>query len=189
MTLPVQITFHGVPASDALRAAVEKHAAKLERFSKRILGCHVVVEQAGKHHHKGNHYRLQVHLKVAGGDVMATHEPAPEHHSAADPYVVVRDAFKAVQRQLEDHERLLRGAVKQHVPPAHGRVTQIYKAADYGVIQTPEGREIHFHRHSVADDDFDSLVTGNEVRFTEVPGDEGPWASTVHTLGKHHPVG
>lgn len=189
MSIPVQITFHGVEKSEALSDSIRRHAEKLEHFSPRILGCHVVVEQSGRHHHKGNQYRLQVHLKVAGGDIMATRDPAPEHHSAADPYVVVRDAFRAAQRQLEDHERLLRGAVKQHLPPAHGTVARIYKDADYGIILTSEGREIHFHRHSVVEDGFDDLVTGKEVRFTEVPGEEGPWASTVHIVGKHHAAG
>jgi hypothetical protein len=33
-----------------------------------------------------------------------------------DPYVAVRDAFPAVQRQLEDYERERRGDVKRHAP-------------------------------------------------------------------------
>lgn len=189
MTIPLQITFRGMEASDALRASIENHAAKLERFSKVILGCQVVVEPSEHHHHQGNHYRVRVHLKVAGRDIQASRHPAGAHGAAEDPYAMVRDAFDAVRRQLEDHEREHRGAVKTHVVPAHGQVAQIYKDADYGLISTPEGRDIHFHRHSVVDDRFDELVPGSQVRFVEVPGEEGPWASTVHPLGKHHPLG
>lgn len=189
MTIPVQITFRGMEPSEALRASIEKHAAKLEHFSKAVLGCHVVVEAAEKHHHHGNRYHLHVHLKVNGGDIQAGRRPAAEDHASEDPYVVVRDVFDAARRQLEDYERIRRRDVKQHEPAAHGRVAQLYKDADYGIIRTPEGRDVHFHRHSVVDEAFDKLVTGREVRFHEAPGDEGPWASTVHIVGKHHPVG
>jgi cold shock CspA family protein len=37
--------------------------------------------------------------------------------------------------------------------------------------------------------DFDSLVTGENVRFHEEMGDKGPQASTVLVEGKHHVVG
>ncbi len=189
MAIPLQITFHGVEKSEALSESIRRHAEKLEHFSRSILHCHVVVEASERHHHKGNRYRLHVHVKVPGRDIQAGREPATADHTSEDPYVVVRDTFDALRRQLEDYERSRRGAVKTHVPQAHGQVVQLYKDADYGVIRTPEGRDVHFHRHSVTDDAFDSLVTGREVRFHEVPGDEGPWASTVHVVGKHHSVG
>ena len=188
MTIPVQITFRGVDASHALRTTIEEHAQRLERFSKIILGCHVVVEHAEQHHQKGNRFRVRVHLKVAGRDIQASRGPGRENKSYEDIYVAVRDVFDAVRRQLEEHERTHRGDVKAHATPAHGRVEQIYRDADYGVIRTSDGREIHFHRNSVVDTDFDKLVTGREVRFSEVPGEEGPWASTVHLVGKHHPL-
>lgn len=188
MTIPVQITFRGVEASDALKASIEQHAAKLERFSRSVLGCHVVVEPAGKHHRSGNHFHLRIHLKVPGADIQAGRTPAEANRGAEDIYVVVRDTFDAARRQLEDYERRRRYDVKTHEPATHGRVVQIYKDADYGIIRTPEGRDIHFHRHSLPDGKFDSLMTGSEVRFSETAGDEGPWASTVHVVGKHHPV-
>ncbi len=38
------------------------------------------------------------------------------------------------------------------------------------------------------DDNFDALEIGSEVRFVDEPGDDGPQASTVHVMGKHHIV-
>ena len=58
--------------------------------------------------------------------------------------------------------------------------------SDYGRIQTPDGREIYFHRNSVVNSDFDQLEPGLEVRFSEEPGDEGPQATSVQLIGKHH---
>ncbi len=187
MSIPLQVTFRGISESEALRASIEKHAAKLERFSKSILGCHVVVERSEHHHHKGSHYRIRVHLKVEAGDIQASRDPAPQNKASEDPYVAVRDAFDAVRRQLEDHVRMQRGDVKTHLGQSHGRIKRIYKDADYGLLETPDGREIHFHRHSVVDGKFDALDIGHEVRFVEAPGEEGPWASTLHPVGKAHP--
>jgi cold shock CspA family protein len=60
---------------------------------------------------------------------------------------------------------------------------------DYGKIGTTDGREIFFHRNSVIEADFDALSEGMEVRFNEQMGDQGPKATTVHLIGKHHIVG
>jgi cold shock CspA family protein len=38
------------------------------------------------------------------------------------------------------------------------------------------------------DADFDDLEIGDEVRFDEESGDEGPQATTVKLIGKHHIV-
>lgn len=188
MPIPVQITFRDFPGSEALRANIENHAAKLERFSHAVLGCHVVLERSERHR-KGNHYSMHVHLRVPGRDIQAGRGPVAEDRGAEDPYVVVRDTFDAARRQLEDYERTRRHDVKTHHPPLHvGRVAQIYKDAGYGILRTPDGREVHFHRHSLPEGHFDDLTMGAEVRFSDVPGEQGPWASTVYVVGKHHPL-
>jgi cold shock CspA family protein len=57
------------------------------------------------------------------------------------------------------------------------------------LIQTSDGREIYFHRNSLVGAEFDKLEVGTEVRFVEDLGEEGPRATTVHVVGKHHVVG
>lgn len=112
-----------------------------------------------------------------------------DNHAHEDVYVVIRDAFDAMQRQLEDFARRQRGEVKAHEPPLHGRVADLVPMQDYGKIKTPGGREIYFHRNSVLDDAYDKLTDGSEVKFVEESGDEGPQARTVILLGKHHILG
>lgn len=185
MPIPLEVSFHGVPPSAALRDRIARHVAKLERLAPNAISCYVTVEYAGQRHHKGNRYRVHARLLVPGAELNAG-LAAPLNGAHEDPYVVVRDSFDALRRQLEDRVSRERGEVKGHVPPPHGRIARIFPAADYGVIATGDGREIHFHRHSVVDASFDQLDVGREVRFTEVAGDEGPWASTVHPVGKHH---
>ena len=99
------------------------------------------------------------------------------------------DAFREMQRQLQDYARKQRGKVKEHEVPLHGRVISLVPYEDYGKIETPDGREIYFHRNSVLDDAYDKLEVGNEVRFVEEMGEQGPQASTVQVVGKHHIAG
>jgi cold shock CspA family protein len=70
--------------------------------------------------------------------------------------------------------------------PPHGVVSEIVPMMDCGRILSSDGREIYFHRNSVVDEDFDLLEEGDQVWYTEEAGDEGPQASTVHIVGKHH---
>jgi cold shock CspA family protein len=52
----------------------------------------------------------------------------------------------------------------------------------FGYITTVGGREIYFHRNSVINEEFDNLVPGRGVRFSEEMGDKGPQASTIQIL-------
>lgn len=121
MPIPLQITFRGMDASDALRSSIEQHVEKLERFSSNIIGCHVTVEQLERRHRKGNRFNMHVQIQVPGEDIYVSIDPAGENRTFEDPYVTLRDSFSAVKRQLEDYERRRRGEVKRHsIPPKPG---------------------------------------------------------------------
>ena len=188
MQLNPEITFRGFPHSDALEADIREKVDKLDRFFEHIMSCRVVVESGHKHHHKGNIYHVRVALTVPGRELVVSRDPK-QHQAHQDPFVAVRDAFDAARRQLEDYARQLRGDVKSHELPGHGRVVELVPAMDFGRIETPDGRSVYFHRNSVLDADFDKLEEGVEVRFVEEQGEEGPQASTVHIVGRHHIVG
>jgi cold shock CspA family protein len=59
---------------------------------------------------------------------------------------------------------------------------------EYGFLETSDGLEVYFHRNSVPEGRYDELEVGSEVRVivAEKEGDEGPQASTVTPVGKHH---
>lgn len=187
MLIPVQITFRGVDPSPTLEAKIREQAEKLESFFDPITSCRVVVE-ARHHHRKGNLYHVRVDVTVPDAEIVASRDPK-EHHAHEDAYVAARDAFHAVQRRLEDYARQRRGQIKHHHVPTHGRIREIIPAANYGVIESSDGREIRFERGSVIEGKFDGLEAGDEVRFVEVEGAEIPTASTVHPIGKHHVAG
>lgn len=188
MQSPLRITFRHMKHSDAVAANIREKAEKLDQFYENIMSCRVVVEPAHKHKHKGNLYQVRLNVTVPGNELVVTREP-DQHHAHEDIYVSIRDAFDAMRRQLEDFARVQRGNVKAHETPPHGRVSQLTPTENYGTITTSDGREIYFHRNSMVASDFDDLEIGTEVRFAEVQGEQGPTASTVYIVGKHHIVG
>jgi len=161
--------------SPALEAAIRERSEKLEKFCADMIGCHVIVETPHKHHHKGNLYDIRIVVTVPGQEIAVRHTPDAQH-SHEDAFVAVRDAFDSMRRQLEDYVRLRRGKV--YLEPE----------LDYGKIETPDGREIYFHRNSVIDASFDDLVIGAEMRFVEEAGEKGPQATSAYVIGKHHLV-
>lgn len=186
MRLPLQITFRQMEPSPALEARIRELATRLDRFSAHIMSCHVTVEAPHQHQHQGQLYEVHIDLRVPHGELVAhrEHRERPGHE---DVHVALRDAFRAIRRQLEDYEREQRREVKHHEPPQQGLVSEVYPTEDFGRIQSSDGRSIYFHRHSVLGGDFEHLTTGTAVRFVEERGDHGPQASTVHVESRGAP--
>jgi cold shock CspA family protein len=201
----LQITFRNMPPSPAIEQAIREKAAKLDSYHDRILGCHVVVEAPHRRHHKGKAYLVRIDLKVPGGELVVnrarnrlnaaklrdpelagqdleeSHEPS-KLAAHEDIYVAIRDAFDSAGRRLRDFARRRRGEVKAHEPAALARVTRILVDEDYGFLETPDGREIYFHKNSVLQPGFNHLEVGSEVYFAEEVGDKGPKATTVRPI-------
>jgi cold shock CspA family protein len=188
---------------EALEEAIRERTAWLETFHPDIVGCRVLIETPHRHREHGQHVRLRIELSLPGEDVVVSHEPTlhgtlkdvegEAHHKdddvgAVSKYaeVAVREAFDAARRRLQDVARRQRGDVKTHQAPGHGRVVSL--AEDHGFIEVPDGRQVYFHRASVLEEGRARLTVGSEVAFVEEEGDEGPQASTVRVLGKHHYV-
>lgn len=188
MQQPLQVAWRGMEPSPALEDYIRERVSKLENFCDHIIGCRVVVEQLHRHKHRGNLFNIRVDVSVPGKKLVVDHEHRKDH-GHEDAFVAARDAFDAMRRQLEDFVRRERGDIKSHEMPPHGRVAELHPHMDYGRLNTPDNRLIYFHRNSVVNGDFDDLEVGTEVRFVEEMGDEGPQASSVTIVGKHHIVG
>jgi cold shock CspA family protein/ribosome-associated translation inhibitor RaiA len=202
MEIPLKITFRDMAPSPAIEANIREKAAKLDSLYDRIMSCRVIVEAPHRHHHKGKTFEVRIDLTVPGGELVINHAPKrlaaaklkrseepekdftelhePSKHAAhEDVYVAIRDAFNAAGRKLQDHARRQSGKVKVHEPAAVARIVKLFPFEDYGFLQTPDGRELYFHKNSVLAPGFDRLDVGTEVHFAEEMGDKGPQASTV----------
>ena len=187
MQIPVSVSFRHMEPSPAVEKIIRERARKLEKFSRDIIHCNVIVEAPHMHHHQGNLYHIRIDVTVPGQEIVVQRAP-DEHHAHEDAYVAVRDAFDSMRRQLEDYVRQRRGKVKHHEATAHGRVFLLDPERDHGKIETPDGREIYFHRNSLIGASFEDLAIGTELRFVEEAGEKGPQATSVRVVGKHHPV-
>jgi cold shock CspA family protein/ribosome-associated translation inhibitor RaiA len=184
MHMPIKITFRGVAPSPAVESFIRDWAAKLDALYDRVQRCDVVVEAPHLHHQHGNQYRVRIALTVPGGQLVVSHDPGPDE-AHEDVYVAVRDSFHAARRRLEDHvRRQLRKDVKVTEGPAHARVAFLDVEPGWGYLEDPDGRRIYFHRNSVLGG-IETLAVGDEVRFAEEPGDEGPRATSVEKIGAH----
>lgn len=181
MRLPIQVTFRNIPESLPLRKLILDEAEQLDRFFPGIMGCRVLVESPHRHSHKGNLYHVSIDLTVPGKELVV--KRCPDEHSAhTDAYLAIRDGFREMRRQLQDHLRKRRGYTKQHQPSPHGRIRVVFPQQEFGFLETPEGKEIYFHKNSVRNGGFPYLKVGDEVRFHETEGNEGPQASTVELI-------
>ena len=184
MQIPVDITYKEIGRTDALDRRIHDWVEKLERVFDRITRCEVLVETPHRHRRQGRTFHVRVRLTVPGGEIVASHDPGPDG-AHEDVYVALRDAFTAARRQLEDHVRSrLRREVKVHEEPQHARITFIDVEGEWGWLEPDDGRRVYFHRNSVLGG-VDGLKLGDEVRFTEEQGNEGPQASTVEPIGEH----
>lgn len=113
MRTPLRITFRHMDPSSAVEARIREHMDRLERFHKRITGCHVIVEAPAGHRRHGAPYDITIDLTVPGKEV-AVRSGHPEREAHTDVYVAIRDAFDDVKRLLHSEEVLPHDARRDH---------------------------------------------------------------------------
>jgi ribosome-associated translation inhibitor RaiA len=178
MIIPLHIRFIDIPRSDAVEAEIRKRAEKFDEFCDHVMHCEVTVGAAGKRHAQGRMYEVHIDLTVSGTEIVINRV-----HRHEDVYVVIRDAFDAALRKLQDFVREQRGDVKLHEIPLRGRVTKLFEDG-HGYVATADGTELHFHRDDLAYPEFDQLAVGTEVEFLQQVAGEGIQAKRV-TAGRH----
>ena len=178
MNLPLQMTVRNLSLSEAAKEDIREKASRLDRSYDQIVRCRVTVDAPHRHQRKGLLYDVRIDLTVPGVELVVKRPPNEDLH------VAIRDAFDSARRRLEDFARRQRGETKAHAPLPHGTVARLFRERGYGFLETPDGREIYFHRNSVLDQSFDLIEIGAHVRFVEEEGEQGPQASTVALNGK-----
>lgn len=115
MQVPLQIRFRNLEPSDAITAAVHKRARKLEQFADAIISCRVTIEAPHKHSRQGNLYHVTIDIRLPGDEIAVSRMPDDEQ-AHEDLYVVLRDAFDAARRQLQDRQRRRQDQARATVP-------------------------------------------------------------------------
>jgi len=129
--MALQITFRNMEPSPAVTTRIELAAAKLDRYHPRITSCRVVLEAPHRQHKAREGFHISIHIDAPRAQIVVRHEPTQRRSMTAagatkwakhlearrpnnDIYIVIRDAFVAARRQLEDYARRMRGEVKIH---------------------------------------------------------------------------
>ena len=185
MQTQAQVSFDDIPIDEAVRDAALAHIEQLEHVYDRITGCHVVIAQPHRHHREGRLYSVRVAVRVPGDEIIVNRNHHLDH-AHEDVFVAMRDSFAAARRRLEDHVRRLRGVEKVHASRPEGHVSQFFPLQGYGFIETPDGREIYFHRHALSDHDLQLVDIGSSVVYREEAGDDGPQAVFVQLVHPQH---
>lgn len=177
-----RVTFEGMAPSEAVRTRAMREIEKLERFFGRITACRISIMKPQNRRQHGDLYAVAVHLSLPGGREVHADRNPPLNHAHEDIFVAIRDVFAAARRKLQDETRKLRGDVRLREAPPEAVVDRMIAEENYGFLETVDGREIYFHRNSVANDGFDRLKVGARVSFSETQGDKGPQATFVRPL-------
>lgn len=184
MQTPLEITFQNVDRSEWSESFIHRQVERLERYADDIIACRVTVTRPHRHQQSGNPYHVRVEVTLPlRKELVAVAEPV-EVPALVELRTVIRDAFKAMERQLIKAKDLRRGDVKLHEQET-ALVVRLFPDAGYGFLKRPDDEEeIYFHRHSVLHDEFGQLAVGTEVRYEEESGDKGPQASSVQIISK-----
>lgn len=184
MQTPLEIDFQGMAGTPGIRAAIEAHVAGLEDRFGRATACRVVLKGPSAHHHTGSQYEINIRIALPDGREVDVARTPQIDERQSDLAFALNDAFKRARRKLQDQVRRLEGDVKHHEAQPVGTIARIDPSGESGFIESSDGREIYFHRHSVLGDPS-HLAVGARVSFAEETGEKGPQASTVKLLGKH----
>lgn len=111
MKLPLQITFRDLVPLPSLEEQIRLRVAKLEHLVPDLVSCHVVLEATGNRHHQGHRYIVKIDARVPGEEVFTG-----QHHGGDEIEIVVRRAFDAATRRLEDYANRRRWLQRQQAP-------------------------------------------------------------------------
>lgn len=185
METPVEIDFQGLEPDERVRSVIAAHVRQLEERFGRITAGRVVLKGPGGRHRTGGLFEVSIRLALPDGREVNVDHTRQNDERYSDLPFAINDSFKRARRQLQDHVRKMQGDVKTSVGAPVGVVVELDPLGEFGFIETPDGREIYFHRNSVLGGEFAKLAVNSHVSYAEEIGDKGPQASTVKLLEKH----
>jgi cold shock CspA family protein/ribosome-associated translation inhibitor RaiA len=181
--IPLEVRYIDVDRSEWSENFIRRQVQRLERYADDIISCRVTVSRPHRRQQTGQPYHVLVEVTLPQQiDLAARAEPV-EVPTESKLRNVIRDAFRAMERQLIKARNVRRGDVKFHDVP-HALVFKLLPEEGYGFLKSPEGEEIYFHRNAVLHDDFDRLTLGTEVRYEAELGEDGLQATSLQIVNK-----
>lgn len=105
---PVTVNYIGMDPSDAVTTKALDNVQRLQRHYPDLRACHVRVQLDHKHQHQGRRFTVTLDATLTDCELTVNHV----HQE--DVYVALRDAFDALQHQIDHTVSRRRGEVKHH---------------------------------------------------------------------------
>ena len=185
MDRPLEIAFHNLQSSESVEAEIRRQVERLETRYGNMTSCRVSVEALHQQHQTGNLYEVHISVSVRGKDLAVSQEPhhAKERYAHPDVRTTLRDAFKAIEKQLSSASRGRHrggsGTAGAGDGPLAGQVALIEPGSDHGFLIDNSGTQLYFHRDSVTNGRFETMQRGDLVHYVAETTDTGPVATKV----------
>src|SRR3990172_6093439 len=105
MQIPLEVSFRNVRKTDKIDSLISDKVATLEKTCGYMNSCRIAVERPQKFQSSGNPYRVRIDITLPRGKEVIIRREAGEG-TLHDPLIaVVRDAFNAARRKLQEITR------------------------------------------------------------------------------------
>lgn len=102
MSIPLEISFHGLEKSEAAEARIREKFDRLHQHFDRITHARVVIETPRRHTAAAKVFQVKIEIGLPGQKpLIVRNEPLPEQ-TRTDISIAIRDAFAAAKRRLDD---------------------------------------------------------------------------------------
>ena len=173
------ISYHNLDPSPAVDTIARRRIEKLERLFSGIIGCDLALEALQRRKRHGRTVRAHLVVHLPGPDLSV--ERTVAQGSAQDDLILaVNRAFSAAEKMLKRRKKVMGHVeVKHHPPVLHGEITLIEQDLEHGWLRADDGREVYFQKDALTRGDWSSLSVGTRLRFREMQGEKGPYATGV----------
>lgn len=193
MQVPLEISYHNIPKSQAAEDEIRAHVADLEEIYDRITACHVRVDQRADNANHTIPPVVRIELQIPGHkNIVVAHEPdhLQRKFQTPDLSTAINEAFRIAERRLSDLKETRESSGRVQAEGGEerflGQVAEMYPLQDYGYLLNKDGALLYFHRNAMIAGDFEYLVRGSEVHYVEEDGDTGPLAKKVWVKESSH---
>lgn len=101
MSIPLEISFHGLAKSEAAEARIRDKFDRLHQHFDRITHARVVIETPRRHTPAAKVFQVKIEIGLPGQKpLIVRHDPLPEQ-TRTDIAIAIRDAFAAARRRLD----------------------------------------------------------------------------------------
>ena len=102
MSIPLEISFHGLERSEAAEARIRDKFERLHQHFDRITHARVVIETPRRHTAAAKVFHVKIEIGLPGQKPLVVRNDPAADQTRTDIAIAVRDAFAAARRRLDD---------------------------------------------------------------------------------------